>query len=303
MTALASEIDAALVQFGLEDHPRFGKVYAYEVDGFGSHYFMDDANIPGLLSLPYLGYTTTTDPTYVRTRSLVLSEEGNPWFFKSKEAEEGLRFEGVGGPHVGELMVWPMAIIMRAMTSENDREIVESLNMLKASHKDTFFMHETFNVNNSSEFTRPWFAWCNSLFGELMMDLKQRKPYLLTDPDYIPSNPDSRGNQDRRHLASALLAAFVAAVAAAFVAAFIWYKFRHRSQPSPYHRCQPNPYSHHGPATNSNPSWDHLKGEDDECDDAWDADMDIGKGLLPMVAPKNTGSSSGGPKKSTLVEL
>lgn len=88
-----------------------GKVFAFEVDGFGSAYFMDDANIPSLLSLPYLGFVDRNDPIYKNTRKFVLSEY-NPYFFKGEAGE------GIGGPHVGPGYIWPMSIIMRAYTSD-----------------------------------------------------------------------------------------------------------------------------------------------------------------------------------------
>ena len=95
-------------------HPKYGEVYAYEVDGFGNAYFMDDANIPSLLALPYLNAIDRDDPLYQRTRKLVWSED-NPYFFR------GSAGEGIGGPHIGYDMVWPMSIIMRAQTSADDR--------------------------------------------------------------------------------------------------------------------------------------------------------------------------------------
>ena len=128
---LAQEIDDAVQNYGgfgwclwraaVLNHPFKGKVLAYEVDGFGSAYFMDDANIPSLLSLPYLGfcrvfwwfagYLDKNDPLYRSTRELILSEF-NPYFFK------GAAGEGIGGPHVGPGYIWPMSIIMRAYTSD-----------------------------------------------------------------------------------------------------------------------------------------------------------------------------------------
>ncbi|MFC6997102.1 glycoside hydrolase family 125 protein [Rufibacter roseus] len=172
MRALASEVDAALKEHAIIDHPKHGKLYAYEVDGFGSYYLMDDANVPSLLSLPYLGAVSTSDPIYQNTRKFILSEN-NPFFYK------GTAGEGIGGPHVGRDMVWPMAIIMRALTSTSDQEIKTCINMLKNTHGGTGFMHETFHKNDPKNFTRAWFAWANTLFGELLWQTYEEKPKLL----------------------------------------------------------------------------------------------------------------------------
>jgi meiotically up-regulated gene 157 (Mug157) protein len=133
---------------------------------------MDDANIPSLMSLPYLGCCSRRDSLYQRTRARVLSAS-NPWFFKGSVAE------GVGGPHVGLRMIWPMSIMTRALTSENDEEIRACLVALKKSNAQSGFMHEAFDQDDAAHFTRPWFAWANSLFGELILDLAERKPALL----------------------------------------------------------------------------------------------------------------------------
>ena len=168
---LATEVSTALQQYAITVHPQFGKVYAYEVNGFGSFNLMDDANNPSLLSLPYLGAVSANDAIYKNTRALVLSSE-NPFFFKGK-------FEGIGGPHAGMDMIWPLGISMRALTSTDNKEITECLKMLIATNAGTGFMHESFNKDDPSKFTRKWFAWANTLFGELILHLQNNKPALL----------------------------------------------------------------------------------------------------------------------------
>jgi meiotically up-regulated gene 157 (Mug157) protein len=149
-----------------------GEVYAYEVDGFGNQLFMDDANVPNLLSLPYLGCCAADDPVYVRTRTWVLSDD-NPYFFR------GTAGEGLGGPHSGLDMIWPLGIIMRALTSRSEPEVVRCLTMLKQTHAGTGFMHESFSKDDAKKYTRSWFAWANTLFGEFILTLHDRYPQLL----------------------------------------------------------------------------------------------------------------------------
>ena len=177
---LASDIDQGIKNYGLNTH-RFwneGQVYAYEVDGYGNAYFMDDANVPSLLSLPYLGYLNNNDKNYISTRRLVLSGY-NPYYSKGRIGESPGYIEGIGGPHVGAGYIWPMSIIMRALTSDNDTEIEMCLGWLKMSSAGTGFMHESFWKDNVGSYTRPWFAWCNSLFGELVLTLARTKPHIL----------------------------------------------------------------------------------------------------------------------------
>jgi len=173
LLALANEVDAALQKHAAVEHPEYGKVYAYEVNGFGSYNLMDDANVPSLLGMPYLDAIKNTDPVYINTRKMLLSLN-NPFFFK------GTAGEGIGGPHVGKDMIWPISIIIRAITSNDDAEIKECIEMLRKTHGDTGFMHESFHKNDPKKFTRSWFAWANTLFGELLWETYTQKPHLLS---------------------------------------------------------------------------------------------------------------------------
>lgn len=159
---LADEVENALKEYAVYDHPEFGSIYAYEVDGFGNHLLMDDANVPSLLAMPYLGDVDIDDPIYQNTRRFVWSES-NPYFFR------GTAGEGIGGPHVGYDMAWPMSIMMKAFTSQDDAEIKWCIEMLMKTDAGTGFMHESFDVNDPMHFTREWFAWQNGLFGELIL--------------------------------------------------------------------------------------------------------------------------------------
>ena len=163
-TALADEVEKALKKHAVVKHPKFGKIYAFEVDGFGNAFMMDDANIPSLLSLAYLGSVPADDPIYVNTRKFVLSE-WNPYFYKGKAGE------GIGGPHIGVEAIWPMSIMMRAFTSTDDKEIKKCIEMLMETDAGTGFIHESFHKDDAKKFTREWFAWQNSLFGELIIHL------------------------------------------------------------------------------------------------------------------------------------
>ncbi|PQV63341.1 hypothetical protein B1R32_11368 [Abditibacterium utsteinense] len=170
---LAAEVEAALKANATVEHAKFGTIYAYEVNGFGSFNLMDDANVPSLLALPYLDASFASDPIYLNTRRFVLSSS-NPFFFR------GTIGEGIGGPHIGMDMIWPMGVILRALTSDDDDEIVECIRTLKASHAGLGFMHESFHKDDASRFTRSWFAWTNTLFGELLWKIYQQNPALLS---------------------------------------------------------------------------------------------------------------------------
>ena len=163
-TALADEVAAALQKYAVVEHPEFGKIYAFEVDGFGSAQLMDDANVPSLLAMAYLGDVERTDPVYENTRRFVWSED-NPYFWR------GAAGEGIGGPHIGVEMIWPMSIMMRAFTSTDDAEIRDCICQLITTDAGTGFMHESFSRHDAAFYTRAWFAWQNTLFGELILKL------------------------------------------------------------------------------------------------------------------------------------
>lgn len=171
--ALATEIHHGIKKWGIVDHVEFGKIYACEVDGFGSSCVMDDPNIPSLLSLPYLGYVKTEDEVYQNTRTMILSN-WNSFFAR------GARAQGETSPHVGVVdHFWPMATVMQAMTSRDENEIIQCLSTLKRTHAGTFYLHESVDVDNEHRFTRHWFAWVNSLFGELIQTLHRTNPDIL----------------------------------------------------------------------------------------------------------------------------
>ena len=163
-TALANEVEAALKKYAVVKHPEFGEIYAFEVDGFGNSYMMDDANVPSLLSLGYLIPSMASDPIYQNTRRFVWSSS-NPYFFKGKAGE------GIGGPHIGTEVIWPMSIMMKAFTATDDAEIKSCMEQLLRTDAGLGFIHESFHKDDATNFTRPWFAWQNTLFGELVLKL------------------------------------------------------------------------------------------------------------------------------------
>ena len=161
---LAAEVEAALKKYAIVEHPVYGNIYAYEVDGFGNKLLMDDANVPSLLAMAYLDESYRDDPVYQATRRFVWSED-NPWFFR------GTAGEGIGGPHVGLGYIWPMSILMKAFTSNDEAEIKWCLETLLKTDAGTGFMHESFYKDDPANFTRAWFAWPDTLFGELILKL------------------------------------------------------------------------------------------------------------------------------------
>jgi hypothetical protein len=171
--ALAKEVDEALQKYAIVHHATLGSVYAYEVDAYGNYYCIDDGNVPSLLSLPYLGAVKAHDKVYRHTRRLVLSA-ANPYYCQGKAAN------GPGGPHVGMNMIWPLGLIVQGLTSTEDGEIRQCLTTLRQTQAGKGFMHEAFNKDNPNQFTRAWFAWANTIFGELVLKTFKERPQLLS---------------------------------------------------------------------------------------------------------------------------
>ena len=172
INTLKQQVEAGLKEAVVHSE-QFADIYAFEINGYGSCNLMDDANIPSLLSLSYLVPAMKDDPVCRNTRNFVLSES-NPFFFKGNAGE------GIGGPHVGMDYIWPLSIIMRGLTTEDDAEIKLCLDMLQRSHAGTGFMHEAFHKDDAAKFTRSWFAWANTLFGEFVWKVYREKPHLLS---------------------------------------------------------------------------------------------------------------------------
>lgn len=160
--ALSEEIRAAVEKYAIVPG-REKEFYAYEVDGFGQFNIMDDANLPSLLSMPYIGYCGRDNVRYRNTREVILSE-WNPYYYK------GEILQGIGSPHTPCGYVWTIALCMQGITSDDDAEKKKIFDMLCASDAGTCLMHEAIQVNNPAKFTRPWFSWANSVFCEFVMD-------------------------------------------------------------------------------------------------------------------------------------
>ena len=171
--ALAKEVEQALHEHALVKSAHVGMMYPYEVDAFGNYYCIDDGNIPSLLSLPYLGAVDVHDKAYQNTRKFVLST-ANPYHCIGTAAE------GPGGPHVGMDMIWPLGLITQGLTSIDDKEIRQCLQTLQHTHAGTGFMHEAFHKDDPKKFTRSWFAWANTIFGELVLKTYRERPQLLS---------------------------------------------------------------------------------------------------------------------------
>lgn len=189
--AFSQSITQGIYAHAVFTHPAYGKVLAYEVDGYGSRVFMDDASPPSLLSLPYLGFIDASDPLYQATRAMVLSRDGNPYYVV------GTALEGQGSPHINLKTMWPVGTIMQILTSDDDKEIRTCLERLKRSSAGLGLVHEGVDVNDSNKFLRTWYAWGNSAFGEMMIDLAARKPGLLFGEDDSTAQIETEADPDR----------------------------------------------------------------------------------------------------------
>ncbi|KAK5991941.1 Meiotically up-regulated gene protein [Cladobotryum mycophilum] len=155
-------------------------IFAYETNGYGGMYIMDDANVPSLVSLPYLGFLDRDDATYVKTKQAMFSK-ANPYYAKGKS------FDGIGGPHVNATYPWPMSQISAIFGTDDDREIQQRLAIILENTSGLGLIHESIHIYDTQDFSRPWFAWANSYFAEMILDLAERKPGLIfkTNAPYI----------------------------------------------------------------------------------------------------------------------
>ena len=142
-------IEKGVWEHGVVNHKKWGPVFAYEVDGYGSSILMDDANLPSLLALPLLGFVKREERTYQNTRKMILSKEGNPYYLT------GRAFSGIGGPHIGLQNAWPMSVLVQAMTSDDDAEIKKCLEDVKRA-SPLGLVHESVNVERLRDYTRSW---------------------------------------------------------------------------------------------------------------------------------------------------
>jgi uncharacterized protein len=169
---LSVEIQRAIERYGSVNLPGFGRVYAYEVDGYGHTNLMDDANVPSLLSIPYFGYVGVHDVVYRATRQFILSPR-DPYYFQGKYAS------GVGSPHTPHGYVWPLSLVMQALTSTDQGEIDHVMAYLAASDVGDHRLHESFNADWPESYTRDDFAWPNALFAQMMLGRQGRLPPIL----------------------------------------------------------------------------------------------------------------------------
>lgn len=158
----ANEIRNAIERNGVVNHYKYGDIYAYEVDGFGQYNLMDDANVPSLLSLPYLGYASKDSQIYKNTRDFILGD-GNPYYYKGEIAK------GIGSPHTPINYIWHISLAIQGLTGSQDEKL-DILKTLCETDGKTSLMHEGFDVDNSENYTREWFSWANAMFCELLLD-------------------------------------------------------------------------------------------------------------------------------------
>lgn len=160
---LAAQIQDGIEKYAVVEYKDFGRIYAYETDGLGNYNFMDDSNVPSLMAMPYFGYCAKDDPIYLNTRSFILSFE-NPYYY------EGKVLKGTGSPHTPQGYVWHIGLSLQGLTAKDEEEKMRVLRMLEASDADTGYMHEGVYADDPNQFTRPWFAWSNSIFSEFVLD-------------------------------------------------------------------------------------------------------------------------------------
>jgi meiotically up-regulated gene 157 (Mug157) protein len=161
-TALASQVQGGIERYGrVYNRRRGGWLYAYETDGYGHAKMMDDANIPNLTALPYIGWCATNDPIYLNTRRFTLSSD-DPYYYIGKYAT------GLGSEHTPRGWVWPLGIIGAALTATTRATITDAVEMLDQSDTLNGLMHESIDPNDPQKFTRPEFGWANAFWADLL---------------------------------------------------------------------------------------------------------------------------------------
>ncbi|MBP1041020.1 glycoside hydrolase family 125 protein [Vagococcus sp. BWB3-3] len=166
VTKLKSAIKKGIEKYAVVQHATYGEIYAYEVDGQGNQLLMDDANVPSLLSLPFLGYCAKDDPRYLNTRQFILSK-ANPYFYTGKVST------GIGSPHTPKRYIWPISLAVQGLTSQYESELRLLVNELIRTDADCGMMHESFDADDAKNYTREWFSWANMMFCELVLDIVQ----------------------------------------------------------------------------------------------------------------------------------
>lgn len=159
---LREEIERGIQTYGKVNHPEFGEIYAYETDGYGNYVLMDDANVPSLLSAPYLGYLDEKDPIYQNTRKFLLSKH-NPYYYEGDVAK------GIGSPHTPPEYIWHIALAIEGMTTTDIAERERIIDHFLHTDAGTELMHEGFHVSDPNQYTRPWFSWANMMFSEFVL--------------------------------------------------------------------------------------------------------------------------------------
>ena len=172
MSLLASSVRDAIETYGVYNHPTYGKIYAFEVDGSNSDInsadgklITDMANIPSLISAPWLGYCETSNQTYINTRNFALSTD-NEYYF------EGQYASGIGDQHEvlgGAKAPWHMGIAMQGLTSTDKTEIEKVVKYMTDTTGGKYVMHEAFNADNPTHYSRDYFTWPCSLYSQLVL--------------------------------------------------------------------------------------------------------------------------------------
>lgn len=160
---LISEVDSGIKKYGIIEHKKYGRIFAFEVDGLGNYNLMDDANVPSLLAAPYMDYCGKDDEIYLNTRRFILSKD-NPYYFEGKAAK------GIGSPHTPKNYIWHIGLIIEALTTDSKDDIDRIFTYLRSTTAGTGFMHEGFDCDEPERFTRSWFAWANTLFAVFILD-------------------------------------------------------------------------------------------------------------------------------------
>lgn len=167
-SALKADIEKGIKDFAIVEHEKYGKIYACEVNGMGDYFLFDDANVPSLLSAPYLGFCDYDDEIYLNTRRFILSKD-NPYYYEGKFGK------GVGSPHTPKGYIWHIALSMQGLTSTDPEEIRNILHILETTDGGTGYMHEGFKADDPNVFTRSWFSWSCALFAELVEKAVDKK--------------------------------------------------------------------------------------------------------------------------------